>query len=323
MRSFKRILSVVLLVLWMGFIFYMSAQPAEVSSQMSGEVIEIVAEKFYPNFEALSELQKAELVESYQFIVRKALHIVGFAILGFFAFLSFISYTKLRFFTRIFLATAVSIIYAASDEFHQHFVSGRNCELRDLLLDAAGILGAIILCTLFVKIIGPWRRKTAFCGATKKKLKALNNELYEKLDDEKQNNKQLESRVVEQEKVIENLSAEILKKAALEVQIEPEREEKELEARKEIKLSSETEYAAKIIGEAVVEVTKVCNKITATGGENAKELVNLALGRNEVLKAEILKILGCEASFEDKQNLILTEMREAYDYFNSILAQMC
>ena len=204
MRSFLRIFSVVLLVSWMGFIFYMSSQPAEVSSQISGGVIEIIAERFYPDFDVLSELQKAEIIESFQFIVRKAAHIAGFAVLGFFAFLSFISYTKLRRFTRVFWAAAVSLAFAASDEFHQRFVPGRSCELRDFLLDSVGVLGAVILCTLFIQIIGPLRRKSAFYGQTKS-FGAFNNELYSKLADAKHDKKLLEHRLAEQEKTIEEL----------------------------------------------------------------------------------------------------------------------
>ncbi len=324
MRSFMRIFSVLLLVAWMGFIFYMSAQPAETSSQISGEVIEVIAEKFYPEFEALTETDKAEFVASFQFAARKTAHVAGFAVLGFFAFLSLISYTKLRFFTRVFWAFAISIIYAASDEFHQRFVSGRSCELRDFLLDVAGILGALVICSLFVKIIAPLRRKTAFSGKTKKMLNTLNNELYEKLDNTTYDNRQLENRLYEQQETIERLENSLAEKSAELIQIKAEDEETKMAPNKEIKLSEEMEYAASVIGEAVVEVTKVCNKLAVNNtGENTKELVNLALGRNEVLKAEILKILALPVSFEEKQELILKEKQDAYDYFDSIRAQMC
>ena len=57
--------------------------------------------------------------------------------------------------------------------------------------------------------------------------------------------------------------------------------------------------------------------------ENSKELVNLALGRNEVLKANILKILDEQIDFSKKQELIEKEKCEAIDYFNSIIAQIC
>ena len=87
-------------------------------------------------------------------------------------------------------------------------------------------------------------------------------------------------------------------------------------------MSEEMEIGAKIIGEAVIEAAKVCNTITEKGGENSKELVNLVLGRCEVLKAEILAIVLCEVNLQQKQEMMQTERAAAYDYFNSILAQI-
>lgn len=87
-------------------------------------------------------------------------------------------------------------------------------------------------------------------------------------------------------------------------------------------LSQEMKIGAKVIGEAVIEAAKICNTITEKGGENSKELVNLVLGRCEVLKAEILAIALCEVGFQQKQEMMQTEQTAAYDYFNSILAQI-
>ena len=87
-------------------------------------------------------------------------------------------------------------------------------------------------------------------------------------------------------------------------------------------LSPEMELGAKIIGQAVVEATKICHALTEKGGEDSKELVNLVFGRCEVLKAEILAIALCEVNFGQKEEMMRTEQDAAYDYFNSILAQI-
>ena len=88
-------------------------------------------------------------------------------------------------------------------------------------------------------------------------------------------------------------------------------------------LSQEMEIGAKIIGKTVIEAAKICNQITEKGGEDSKELVNLVLSRCEVLKAEILAIACSEVNLEQKQEMMQTEENAAYDYFNSILAQIC
>lgn len=344
MRLVLRVLSIVLLVLWMGLIFFLSAQNSQTSSETSSQVIETLAEKFYPEYNEMTDAEKAEFISSLQFTVRKTAHICMFAVLGIFAFLTFVSYTGLRFFTRTFWAVFVSILYAASDEYHQSFVAGRSGELRDFLIDTVGIVAAILLSTAFVKAIGPLRRKTAFAGGYKNELNKLKLEPYEKFDQARYQEYKLEDETNKKEQIIKELENELRwqeeaeepKKATFEepliiIEEQPNPEEKieapqEIEEKEKcaIKLDCEMEYAAKVIGDCVIEVTKVCNKITLReNGENQKELVNLALGRTEVLKTQILGILKTDKPFSEKKDLIEKEKQQAYDYFDSILAQMC
>ena len=87
-------------------------------------------------------------------------------------------------------------------------------------------------------------------------------------------------------------------------------------------LSEEFEYASSIIGKTVVEATRLCNELSLKDDQDKVELVNLVLGRTEILKAEILKILNSEVAFEEKKDLMQNEQSAAYDYFDSIKAQL-
>ena len=87
-------------------------------------------------------------------------------------------------------------------------------------------------------------------------------------------------------------------------------------------LSEEFEYASAIIGKTVVEATKVCNELSLKDDQDKVELVNLVLGRTEILKAETLKILSSELDFEQKKDLMQNEQSAAFDYFDSIKAQI-
>ncbi len=49
-------------------------------------------------------------------------------------------------------AVAIGVLYAASDELHQHFVAGRHAAFRDVAIDAAGVLTGV----LGARTIGAW-----------------------------------------------------------------------------------------------------------------------------------------------------------------------
>lgn len=59
-----------------------------------------------------------------------------------------------------FQAIAITTAYGASDEWHQRFVPGRTADLRDLLADAVGAAGAVLL----VWGVGRWSRGRARDG---------------------------------------------------------------------------------------------------------------------------------------------------------------
>ncbi len=318
MKTFLRILSVICLIAWMGLIFFLSSQDAEQSSEVSGGLIATVVEKVYPEFESLTNYEQEEIISSFQHVVRKSAHFCIFAGLGFFAFLTFISYVNLKIKTRIFYMLFVSALYAASDEIHQNFVAGRSMELRDFLIDFCGALLAVLICSLFVAAIRPLREKVRFKAktASKKALVNLTNQLYEKLDDSLYLQKQMEKEIIGYKAMIEKLNAQ---------KEEPQEQTPVIEESKPIEpqIPEDFEFAASVIGKTVVEATRTCNELTIqNGAADKKELVNLVLGRTEVLKAEILKILNSTESFEQKKDLMQKEQMAAYDYFNSIKAQI-
>ena len=50
-------------------------------------------------------------------------------------------------------AFLVGALYAASDELHQRFVSGRSGEIKDVLLDSSGVAFGILISVLFMLTI--------------------------------------------------------------------------------------------------------------------------------------------------------------------------
>ena len=152
----KKTIFAVLLVLWMGFIFSMSSENAEKSSNTSGQTIRVVLSAV-PEFEKQPEEVKVNIIEELQFIVRKSAHFIGYMILGILASGLILQYENIN--KKYPLAFLICVIYAITDEIHQLFVPGRAGQVRDVLIDSAGSFLGIILVMAFVKILIKFNKK--------------------------------------------------------------------------------------------------------------------------------------------------------------------
>ncbi len=314
-KGFK-ILAAVLLILWCGLIFSLSAEPADKSSDTSGTLTRMVFSVVYPDFNDLEAEQQQELINEASFIIRKAAHFSLYLILGFLAFLNVAAYNGLAFWLKPFLSTLFCFGFSVSDEIHQRFVPGRSGEIRDVLIDVCGSVFAIAILTLILGL-----KNNGGGKMRKKELMKLNEQLFDRAENAMRNaeelkkeNSSLVSRIEELEKKI----AELEKKEVPSVPLKTLGEK----LVNQVKLNEDTEYGASIIGKIVVSATTYCNELTASMETSAaKELVNLILGRTEVAKAEILKITSSNASIEDKKAMIDSELYSAEDYFKSVMAQ--
>ena len=147
--------SVVALLLWMGFIFFMSANDGDHSQGMSDGVTSLVLSAVWPGYSSMSPDEQMAVVESLSFPVRKAGHFSEYAVLGLLAFATLRqaqalrSSQTLRNTRKIAPAAAgaviVAFLYACFDEFHQLFVAGRSGQPFDVGVDTAGALVAVAI----------------------------------------------------------------------------------------------------------------------------------------------------------------------------------
>lgn len=151
----KKSIFAVLLVIWMAFIFSMSSQNSEVSSNTSGGIIKIILSAV-PKFTEQPEEVQENVVENLQFITRKSAHFIGYMILGILSILTFLQFEKIN--KKPQFAFLLCVVYAISDEIHQLFVPGRSGQLRDVMIDSSGSLVGIALVLLCMKILQ--KRKT-------------------------------------------------------------------------------------------------------------------------------------------------------------------
>lgn len=145
----KKSILVILLVSWMVFIFSMSAQDSNKSSNTSGGTVRLVL-SIVPQFNEKSEEYRDEIVESLQHITRKSAHFLIYMILGILTILLFLGFEQLQYKPQ--WAFLICVLYAASDEIHQLFVPGRACQIKDVFIDSCGSFLGIFMIMIFIRI---------------------------------------------------------------------------------------------------------------------------------------------------------------------------
>lgn len=155
----KKIILWIPVIAWMTMIFLFSAQDADNSSQTSSLPAEILARLFNPDFDQCSEAYRNMVLDRCQFIVRKLAHFSVYTVLGMLTYNAFRGLERLSFRLTLFFSALLCLLYAISDEFHQSFVPGRSCQLRDVLIDFLGTVFGIALTVLFIKLIKKLRDK--------------------------------------------------------------------------------------------------------------------------------------------------------------------
>lgn len=139
----RQIVWLVITILIMAVIFIHSAMPADVSSAESDGLAARVAQLLHIGIHQATVL------------VRKAAHLTEYGVLGIFLILFIRSLKRLGAapWRCVLIAWLIGAAYAVSDEVHQRFVPGRSGEIRDILIDAAGVaIGIAIVCIVAYKL---------------------------------------------------------------------------------------------------------------------------------------------------------------------------
>lgn len=132
-------------------IFLFSCENSDDSSETSGNIVEIVIEVCYDNFDEAPPAEQQDIYDSVSHIIRKTAHFTAFAALGFCVSM-FLG--KRRVVSAKSLGTLIfCFLYACSDELHQYFVPGRACMFTDVLIDTSGSLTGMLISLLILSII--------------------------------------------------------------------------------------------------------------------------------------------------------------------------
>ena len=134
---------IILTIIWMGFIFCMSNQPANISKELSQNIENLLKQTpIIGNL--LSDILNSP---NSQFIVRKSAHIILFCFLS---ILCFVVIYELKRNVKIstLVSFSITFIYACMDEIHQLFIPGRTGKINDVLIDSIGVIMDLIFINL-------------------------------------------------------------------------------------------------------------------------------------------------------------------------------
>ncbi|HYF92866.1 MAG TPA: VanZ family protein [Symbiobacteriaceae bacterium] len=122
-----------MLVAWMALIFQLSATP------------DLRTVPLAQRFHLLPGVLGVELTNLLEFALRKAAHLAAFGVLAALAFRALSGSRPGWPRRRLYLTSALfTVLYAASDEWHQTFVPTRSGSLRDVAIDTAGAVAALL-----------------------------------------------------------------------------------------------------------------------------------------------------------------------------------
>ncbi len=132
-------------------IFLFSCEDSGDSSETSGNIVEIIIDVCYGDFNELLISEQQSIYDSISHIIRKTAHFTAFAALGFCSSMFLgrrgpISVKSLG-------ALIFCFLYACSDELHQYFVPGRACMFTDVLIDTSGGFTGMLISLILLKVI--------------------------------------------------------------------------------------------------------------------------------------------------------------------------
>ena len=137
----KKIIKNILVLLWMGLIFYFSSRDNIDSTKQSQSIVNKT--NIVNVYEEKANVDKETALENVDRIFRKIAHGVEYMVLGILLCIA-LSEHNLSLKKIIIISIFICICYSITDEVHQLYVSGRSGEVRDVIIDSIGSLFGII-----------------------------------------------------------------------------------------------------------------------------------------------------------------------------------
>lgn len=161
------IISLLLVILWMGVIFSFSAKDHDTSDSESKTIaismIEKVDEITHADDKMIILHQSEDFIENINHYLRKSAHAMLYFMLSILVLNLLMQINKFRIIWRYIINISFCVLYACSDEIHQTFVPGRGGEFRDVLIDTIGVIVGCLIFFITYTIIKRRKEKRVYC----------------------------------------------------------------------------------------------------------------------------------------------------------------
>lgn len=127
-------------ILMLCLIFSFSAASSEESSEESNALVHVIVK-------IIDIKVNQQTLDVMNNVVRELAHFTEYFILG---ITGCFAITTLPIKRKTILLFLFCVLYAISDEIHQLFVSGRSCQLQDMIVDSLGSGSGILFIQLFI-----------------------------------------------------------------------------------------------------------------------------------------------------------------------------
>ena len=155
----RKIIFIILIICWLGFIFYFSSMDTYKSNGDSKEVVSVVVDKAIDiSNSSINDNKKEDIVNVLNLPIRKLAHFSLYFILSILVMSFLVSSNKFNLRNIILISIIFCFIYACSDEYHQTFINGRTGQFSDVIIDTIGAsIGSIIYSIGYNKLIKKYR----------------------------------------------------------------------------------------------------------------------------------------------------------------------
>ena len=149
----KTFIFTLLTIAWMLLIFSFSHRPGPDSQHDSYEVGMMTGRVVIEDFEEWSFVDQLAFAMKVDHPIRKLAHFTEYFILATLLVGAVDNRNRKRS-LRLLIPWAVAAFYAVTDEVHQFFIPGRNCNVGDVLIDSAGAFVGVLISVLVVDAVG-------------------------------------------------------------------------------------------------------------------------------------------------------------------------